>query len=41
MRIAKIPGEFVYQRVWASLRERMDPETHLARQVGKTECVRC
>ena len=31
MRIAKIPGEVVYQRVWASLRERMDPETHLVR----------
>ena len=29
MRIAKIPSEVVYQRVWASLRERMDPETHL------------
>ena len=31
MRIAKIPGEVVYQRVWASLCERMDPETHLVR----------
>ena len=29
MRIAKIPGEVVHQRVWASLCERMDPETHL------------
>ena len=29
MRIAKIPGEVVYQRVWASLCERMDSETHL------------
>lgn len=29
MRIAKIPSEVVYQRVWASLCERMDPETHL------------
>ena len=29
MRIAKIPGEVVCQRVWASLCERMDPETHL------------
>ena len=31
MRIAKIPGEVVYQQVWASLCERMDPETHLVR----------
>lgn len=31
MRIAKIPGEVVYQQVWASLSERMDPETHLVR----------
>lgn len=31
MRIAKIPSEVVYQRVWASLCERMDPETHLVR----------
>ena len=29
MRIAEIPGEVVRQRVWASLCERMDPETHL------------
>ena len=29
MRIAKIPSEVVYQRVWASLCERMDQETHL------------
>lgn len=29
MRIAKIPSEVVYQRVWASLCERMDSETHL------------
>ena len=29
MRIAKIPSEVVYQQVWASLCERMDPETHL------------
>ena len=31
MRIAKIPGEVVCQRVWTSLCERMDPETHLVR----------
>ena len=31
MRIAKIPGEVVYQRVWTSLCERMDPKTHLVR----------
>ena len=31
MRIAKILGEVVYQQVWASLCERMDPETHLVR----------
>lgn len=31
MRIAKIPEEVVYQQVWASLCERMDPETHLVR----------
>lgn len=29
MRIAKIPSEVVYQQVWASLCERMDPKTHL------------
>lgn len=29
MRIAKIPSEVVYQQVWASLCERIDPETHL------------
>lgn len=29
MRPAKVPGEVVYQRVWASLCKRMDPETHL------------
>lgn len=33
MRIAKIPSEVVYQQVWASLCERMDPETHLV-QLG-------
>lgn len=29
MRPAKIPGEVVYQKVWDSLRKRMDPKTHL------------
>ena len=29
MRRAKVPGEVVYQKVWASLCKRMDPETHL------------
>ena len=29
MRPAKVPGEVVYQRVWASLCKRMDPMTHL------------
>jgi len=31
MRPAKVPGEVVYQKVWASLCERMDPETHRVR----------
>ena len=35
MRIAKIPSEVVYRRVWESLCERMDPETHLVRPVWK------
>ena len=35
MRIAKIPSEVVYQQVWASLCERMDPETHLVRPEWK------
>ena len=35
MRIAKIPGEVVCQQVWASLCERMDPETHLVRPEWK------
>lgn len=29
MRIAKVPGEVVTQKVWESLCNRMDPETHL------------
>lgn len=29
MRPAKVPGEVVYAKVWASLCERMDPKTHL------------
>ena len=29
MRRAKVPGEVVYQKVWASLCKRMDPKTHL------------
>lgn len=35
MRIAKIPSEVVYRLVWASLCERMDPETHLVRPEWK------
>ena len=35
MRIAKVPGEVVCQQVWASLCERMDPETHLVRPQWK------
>ena len=35
MRIAKIPSEVVCQQVWASLCERMDPETHLVRPQWK------
>ena len=35
MRIAKIPGEVVCQRVWASLCERMAPKTHLVRSDWK------
>ena len=35
MRIAKIPSEVVCQQVWASLCERMDPETHLVRPAWK------
>jgi len=31
MRPAKVPGEVVYQKVWASLCARMDPETHRVR----------
>jgi len=31
MRIAKVPCEVVYQKVWASLCARMDPKTHLVR----------
>ena len=29
MRPAMVPREVVYQKVWASLCKRMDPETHL------------
>ena len=29
MRLAKVPGEVVYQKVWDSLCWRMDPKTHL------------
>ena len=29
MRPPRVPYEIVYQKVWASLCERMDPETHL------------
>ena len=35
MRIAKVSGEEVYRQVWASLCERMDPETHLVRPAWK------
>ena len=35
MRIAKVPGEVVCRQVWASLCERMDPETHLVRPAWK------
>ena len=35
MRIAKVPSEVVYRQVWASLCERMDPETHLVRPEWK------
>ena len=31
MRLAKVPGEVVVRKVWASLGERMDPKTHLVR----------
>ena len=31
MRPAKVPGEVVYQKVWASLQSRMDPNTRLVR----------
>ena len=29
MRLAKVPGEVVCQKVWDSLCKRMDPKTHL------------
>ena len=35
MRPPRVPYEIVYQKVWASLCERMDPETHLVRPVWK------
>ena len=35
MRIAKVPSEVVCRQVWASLCERMDPETHLVRPEWK------
>ena len=35
MRPAKVPFEIVYQKVWASLCERMDTETHLVRPAWK------
>ena len=35
MRPPRVPYEIVYQKVWASLCERMDPETHLVRPQWK------
>ena len=35
MRPPRVPYEIVYQRVWISLCERMDPETHLVRPQWK------
>jgi len=40
MRPAKVPGEVVYQKVWASLCERMDPETHRVRPSWLTMIMR-
>lgn len=36
MRPAKVPREVVERRVWESLCERMDPETHLVRPAWLT-----
>ena len=35
MRPPRVPYEIVCQKVWASLRERMDPATHLVRPQWK------
>ena len=35
MRPPRVPYEIVYQKVWASLCERMDTETHLVRPAWK------
>ena len=35
MRPPRVPYEIVCQKVWASLCERMDPETHLVRPIWK------
>ena len=35
MRPPRVPYEIVYQKVLASLCERMDPETHLVRPIWK------
>ena len=35
MRPPRVPYEIVYQKVWASLCERMNPETHLVRPQWK------
>ena len=35
MRPPRVPYEIVYQKVWASLCERMAPETHLVRPQWK------
>ena len=35
MRPPRVPYEIVYQKVWASLCERMTPETHLVRPQWK------
>ena len=35
MRPPRVPYEIVYQKVWASLCERMDSKTHLVRPIWK------
>ena len=40
MRPPRVPYEIVYQKVWASLCERMDPETHFVDIMG-TDPAKC